>query len=276
VASQLGAMAARLPQRSGREKIRDQFEDKKSNGRNARHASGERSHLDVEMHEEVVRRGTIDACSPPAWHPLAVRNVCLAHTHRCRRSWIRAAADTVDSHSASAMRRFGQAGIAAKKQWQSRFFVERSIEWSLAQFPSEQVSHEAPPQSYRPPAIALLRCSCSASAADFARTSADSLGILLKVTSTKSRRGISTWNGSRHWMKRRRNIRQLGQTCGALAHKDRCRRRTKPQTFSRSRERSPNWVQGTLDESAWPVPASQGRGAQAALSNSEYLSRCAT
>jgi DNA-binding GntR family transcriptional regulator len=99
---------------------------------------GELSHLDVEMHEYVVRLASHRRLLT-AWRGIRWQfEMCLAYTHRLQQTLeFEPRQITVDSHrlllEALAS---GKPELAAKTM---ATHIERSLEWSLAQFPAEQV-----------------------------------------------------------------------------------------------------------------------------------------
>jgi DNA-binding GntR family transcriptional regulator len=98
---------------------------------------GELSHLDVEMHEYVVRLAAHRRLLA-AWRGIRWQfEMCLAYTHRLQENLeFEPRRITVDSH-----RRLlealssGEPDLAAKTM---ATHIERSLEWSLAQFPVEE------------------------------------------------------------------------------------------------------------------------------------------
>lgn len=98
---------------------------------------GELSHLDVEMHEYVVRFSGHRRLAA-AWRGIRWQfEMCLAYTHRLQEKLdFEPRRITVDSHRRLlAALASGKPELAAKTM---ASHVEGSLEWSLAQFPAEQ------------------------------------------------------------------------------------------------------------------------------------------
>jgi len=97
---------------------------------------GELSHLDVEMHEYIVRLASHRRLLA-AWRGIRWQfEMCLAYTHRLQEKLdFEPRRITVDSHRRLLMAvASGQPELAAKTM---AAHVEGSLEWSLVQFPSE-------------------------------------------------------------------------------------------------------------------------------------------
>jgi DNA-binding GntR family transcriptional regulator len=98
---------------------------------------GELSHLDVEMHEYVVRLSGHRRLAA-AWRGIRWQfEMCLAYTHRLQQKLeFEPRRITVDSHRRLlAALASGKPELAAKTM---ATHIEGSLEWSLAQFPVEQ------------------------------------------------------------------------------------------------------------------------------------------
>lgn len=98
---------------------------------------GELSHLDVDMHEYVVRLSGHRRLAA-AWRGIRWQfEMCLAYTHRLQRKLdFEPHRITVDSHRRLlAALASGKPELAAKTM---AAHIEGSLEWSLAQFPVEQ------------------------------------------------------------------------------------------------------------------------------------------
>ncbi|HSI14390.1 MAG TPA: GntR family transcriptional regulator [Chthoniobacter sp.] len=98
---------------------------------------GELSHLDVEMHEYVVRLSGHRRLAA-AWRGIRWQfEMCLAYTHRLQQKLeFEPRRITVDSHRRLlAALNSGKPELAAKTM---ATHIEGSLEWSLAQFPVEQ------------------------------------------------------------------------------------------------------------------------------------------
>lgn len=98
---------------------------------------GELSHLDVEMHEYVVRLAGHRRLAA-AWRGIRWQfEMCLAYTHRLQQKLdFEPRRITVDSHRRLlAALASGKPELAAKTM---ATHIEGSLEWSLAQFPVEQ------------------------------------------------------------------------------------------------------------------------------------------
>lgn len=98
---------------------------------------GELSHLDVEMHEYVVRLSGHRRLAA-AWRGIRWQfEMCLAYTHRLQQKLeFEPRRITVDSH-----RRLLDALASGKPELAAKTIathIEGSLEWSLAQFPVEQ------------------------------------------------------------------------------------------------------------------------------------------
>jgi DNA-binding GntR family transcriptional regulator len=99
---------------------------------------GELSHLDVELHEDIVRisghRRLIAAWRGIRWQ----FEMCLAYTHRLQQKLaFEPRRITVDSHRRLlAALASGKPELAAKTM---AAHIEGSLEWSLAEFPQEQL-----------------------------------------------------------------------------------------------------------------------------------------
>jgi DNA-binding GntR family transcriptional regulator len=97
---------------------------------------GELSHLDVEMHECVVRLSGHRRLLA-AWRGIRGQfEMCLAYTHRLQEKLdFQPRRITVDSHRRLlAALASGQPGLAARTM---AAHIEGSLEWSLAEFPAE-------------------------------------------------------------------------------------------------------------------------------------------
>jgi DNA-binding GntR family transcriptional regulator len=131
----LESMAARIAAAKWNEENTRAVEE---NIRHQEHAVtlGELSHLDVEMHEYVVRlaghRRLLTAWRGIRWQ----FEMCLAYTHRLQQKLdFEPRRITVDSH-----RRLLGALASGKPELAARTMashIEGSLEWSLAQFPAE-------------------------------------------------------------------------------------------------------------------------------------------
>jgi len=139
----LESLAARLAAQRW-EETRTQTVEENLRRQEAAKTLGELSHLDVEMHEYVVRlsshRRLIAAWAAIRWQ----FEMCLAYTHRLQQKLaFEPRRITVDSHRRLlAALASGKAEVAAQTM---AAHIEGSLEWSLAEFPTAaQLAAKAP------------------------------------------------------------------------------------------------------------------------------------